>query len=106
MSSRKTLIFIAAIGVGVFAGIALLNYVRGIENDVYADAQPVEVLIATADIPEGTPVAEAINSIVIGEMAEHQRVIDASRATAGGSAFFVFGGRDRLHEMVRLPSPV
>jgi pilus assembly protein CpaB len=68
VSSRKTLIFIAAIGVGVFAGIALLNYVRGIENDVYADAQPVEVLIATADIPEGTPVAEALNSIKVSEV--------------------------------------
>lgn len=63
MSSRKTLILIAAIGVGIFAGIALLNYVRGIEQDVYDDAQPVEVLIATADIPEGTPVAQALDSI-------------------------------------------
>lgn len=63
VSSRKTLILIAAIGVGIFAGIALLNYVRGIEDDVYNDAQPVPVLIATADIPEGTPVAEAFNSI-------------------------------------------
>ncbi len=60
MSSRRTLILIAAIAVGVFAGIALLNYVRGIEDDVYADAQPVEVLIASEDIPEGTPAAEAI----------------------------------------------
>jgi Flp pilus assembly protein CpaB len=68
VSSRKTVILIAAIGVGVFAGIALLNYVRGIENDVYADAQPVEVLIATADIPEGTPVAEALNSIQVTEV--------------------------------------
>ncbi|GJM38487.1 MAG: hypothetical protein DHS20C19_18540 [Acidimicrobiales bacterium] len=63
MSSRKTLILIAAIAAGVFAGVALLNYVRGIESDVYADAQPVEVLIATADIPEGTPVAQALDSI-------------------------------------------
>ncbi|MFT5203865.1 MAG: Flp pilus assembly protein CpaB [Candidatus Aldehydirespiratoraceae bacterium] len=68
VSSRKIVILIAAIGVGVFAGIALLNYVRGIENDVYADAQPVEVLIATADIPEGTPVADALNSIQVTEV--------------------------------------
>lgn len=68
MSSRKTLILIAAIGVGIFAGIALLNYVRGIERDVYDDAQPVEVLIATADIPEGTPVADAFTSIEVSEV--------------------------------------
>lgn len=68
MSSRKTLILIAAIAVGIFAGIALLNYVRGIEQGVYDEAQPTEVLIATADIPEGTPVAEAFNSIEVTEV--------------------------------------
>ena len=68
MSSRKTLILIAAIGVGIFAGIALLNYVRGIERDVYEDAQPVEVLIATADIPQGTPVAQALESVERSEV--------------------------------------
>jgi len=60
VSSRRTLILIAAIAVGVFAGIALLNYVRGIEDDVYADAQPVSVLMAAEDIPEGTTAAEAL----------------------------------------------
>jgi len=60
VSSRRTLILIAAIAVGIFAGIALLNYVRGIEDDVYADAQPVQVLIATEDIPEGTPATLAL----------------------------------------------
>jgi Flp pilus assembly protein CpaB len=68
VSSRKTLILIAAIGVGIFAGIALLNYVRGIERDVYDDAQPVEVLIATADIPKGTPVAQALESVERSEV--------------------------------------
>ena len=62
--SRRTLILIAAIGVGLFAGLALLNYVRGIEDDLYADAQPVLVLIASEDIPEGTPAALAIEMMV------------------------------------------
>lgn len=64
MSSRRTLILIAAIGVGLFAGLALLNYVRGIEDDLYADAQPVLVLIASEDIPEGTPAALALEMMV------------------------------------------
>lgn len=68
MSSRRTLILIAAIAVGIFAGIALLNYVRGIEGDVYADAEPTDVLIATADIPEGTSAADALNSIAVSEI--------------------------------------
>lgn len=63
VSSRKTLILVAAIAVGLFAGFALLNYVRGIEDDVYEDAQPVEVLIAKADITKGTPASEALISV-------------------------------------------
>ena len=68
MSSRRTLILIAAIAVGIFAGIALLNYVRGIERDVYEDAEPTEVLIATADIAEGTSAADALNSIEVSQI--------------------------------------
>ena len=53
-SSRRQTAPNSALAVGVFAGFALLNYVRGIEDDVYEDAQPVEVLIATRDIAAGT----------------------------------------------------
>ena len=68
MSSRRTLILIAAIGVGLFAGLALLNYVRSIEDDVYADVQPVLVLIASEDIPEGTPASLAIQMMEAQEI--------------------------------------
>ena len=61
MSSRRTLILIGAIVVGIFAGVALLNYVRGIEDDIAAEKQSVDVLVATQDIPEGTSAAEAID---------------------------------------------
>ncbi len=59
MSSRKTLILLGAIAVGVFAGIALLNYVRGIEDDIAAEKQSVDVYVAAQDIPVGTSAAEA-----------------------------------------------
>ncbi len=68
MSSRRTLILIAAIAVGIFAGIALLSYVRGIEDGVYADAEAVDVLIATEDIPKGTSAADALNSIDVTQI--------------------------------------
>ena len=68
MSSRRTLILLAAIGVGLFAGLALLNYVRSIEDDVYADVQPVLVLIASEDIPEGTPASLAIQMMAAQEI--------------------------------------
>ena len=45
---------------GAIAAIALLNYVRGIEDSAYEDQQPVEVLIASEDIPAGTPASEAL----------------------------------------------
>jgi len=68
VSSRRTVILIAAIAVGVFAGVALLNYVRGIEDDVYADAQPRQVLIASEDIPEGTPSAQALQMMEVTDI--------------------------------------
>jgi Flp pilus assembly protein CpaB len=45
---------------GAFAAFALLNYIRGIEDDVYEDRRPVDVLIADEDIPAGTPAVEAL----------------------------------------------
>lgn len=68
MGSRRTLILIAAIAVGAFAGIALLNYIRGVEDGVYQDAQPVQVLIATADIPQGTPASEALSAVQVKDI--------------------------------------
>jgi pilus assembly protein CpaB len=68
VSSRRTLILIAAIAVGIFAGVALLNYVRGVERDVYNEAEPTDVLIATADIPEGTSAADALDSIEVSQI--------------------------------------
>lgn len=60
VSSRRTLILIGAIVIGVFAGLVLLNYVRGIEDDIAAEKQSVPVLVAVQDIPKGTPASEAI----------------------------------------------
>ncbi len=68
MGSRRTLILIAAIAVGAFAGIALLSYIRGVENGVYQDAQPVQVLIATADIPQGTPASDALRMVQVKDI--------------------------------------
>ncbi len=68
MGSRKTLILISAIAVGAFAGFALLSYIRGIEDGVYQDAQPVQVLIATADIPQGTPASDALQAVEVKDI--------------------------------------
>ncbi|MFQ5557601.1 MAG: Flp pilus assembly protein CpaB [Acidimicrobiales bacterium] len=68
MSSRRTLILIGAIAIGAFAAFALLNYVRGVEEGVYEDRQPVDVLIAAQDIPAGTPAAEALTMVEVTQI--------------------------------------
>ncbi|MEM9200637.1 MAG: Flp pilus assembly protein CpaB [Actinomycetota bacterium] len=68
MSSRRTLILIGAIVVGIFAGLALLNYVRGIEDEIAAEKQSVPVLVAIQDIPKGTPASEAVNMMAVEQV--------------------------------------
>lgn len=70
MSSRRTLILIAAIVVGAIAAFALFNYVQGIEDRANEDAERIEVYKVALDIPKGTP-GEQANSegmIVLSEI--------------------------------------
>lgn len=88
MSSRRSLILVGAIVVGIFAGVALLNYVRGIEDDIAAEKQSVPVYVATEDIPAGTPAAEAQEFFTIAQVPLELRPntylpIDGEEAIAG-----------------------
>ena len=53
---------------GAIAALALLNYIRGIEDSAYEDRQPVEVLIASEDIPAGTPASEALTMMEVKDI--------------------------------------
>jgi pilus assembly protein CpaB len=55
VSSRRTLILIGAIVLGVIAALLLFNYVRGIEDRANDNARRVDVFVAKQDIPRGTP---------------------------------------------------
>jgi pilus assembly protein CpaB len=55
VSSRRTLILLGAIAVGVVAALLLFNYVRGIEDRANDNAKRVDVFSAQSDIPRGTP---------------------------------------------------
>ena len=68
MSSRRTIILVGAIAVGIFAGIALLNYVRGIEDDIAAEKQSVPVYVAAQDIAEGTSAADAQRMFTVAQI--------------------------------------
>lgn len=54
MSSRRTLILIAAILVGAIAAYALYTYVGGIEDEANNNAERVEIFKIVGDIPKGT----------------------------------------------------
>lgn len=54
MSSRRTLILIAAVLVGAIAAYALFSYVGGIEDEANDNAERVEIFKIVGDIPKGT----------------------------------------------------
>ena len=54
MSSRRTLILIAAVLVGAVAAYALWAYVGGIEDEANDNAERVEIFKIVEDIPKGT----------------------------------------------------
>jgi pilus assembly protein CpaB len=55
VSSRRTLILVGAIVLGLVAALLLFNYVRGIEDRANDNAKRVDVYVAKTDIPRGTP---------------------------------------------------
>ncbi len=55
MSSRRTLILVGAIVLGLLAALLLFNYVNGIEDRANNNAKRVDVYVAKTDIPRGTP---------------------------------------------------
>jgi Flp pilus assembly protein CpaB len=70
VSSRRTAILIGAIAVGIVAVVLIWQYVRGIENNLYAESQPMTVFIAGQDIKRGTAGEAAVSdkSIVQGQV--------------------------------------
>jgi pilus assembly protein CpaB len=54
VSSRRTLILIAAVVVGLIAAYALWAYIGGIEDEANNNAERVEIFKIVQDIPKGT----------------------------------------------------
>jgi Flp pilus assembly protein CpaB len=64
VSQRRTLILIAAIAIGALASFLVWNYVGGIQDQAYNDAERVKVYLVKAPIPRGTSGQVAAASIV------------------------------------------
>lgn len=68
MSSRRTLILVAAIAIGVVAAFFLFNYVNGVEDRANENAERVHVYMVKGEVPRGT----------FGEEAEAQGLVVAA----------------------------
>lgn len=66
MSSRRTLILIGAIAVGLIAALLLFNYVKGIEDRANNNAKRVDVFVAKNNVKRGTPGETAVRDGSIG----------------------------------------
>lgn len=67
MSSRRTLILIAAVLVGAIAAFALYTYIGGIEDEANDNAERVKIFKIVQDIPKGTFGDEAFAQGLIQE---------------------------------------
>jgi len=67
VSSRRTLILIAALVIGALAAVVVWNYVNGADDRAQKNAAQVPVLVVKTDIPRGLTGAEAIDNGYIAE---------------------------------------
>jgi pilus assembly protein CpaB len=81
VSSRRTLILVGAIALGLIAALLLFNYVRGIEDRANDNAKRVDVYVAKTDIPKGTEGAMAASSNAVGVAQIPQEFRPASAIT-------------------------
>ncbi len=81
MSSRRTLILVGAIVIGLVAVLLVVNYVRGIEDRANNNAKRVDVYVAKTDIPRGTAGETAASDGSVGVAQIPQEFRPASAIT-------------------------
>jgi pilus assembly protein CpaB len=79
VSSRRTLILLGAVGVGLVAALLLYSYVNGIEEDNRREQEPVAAFVAKNDIPQSADATQAFDAgdIEQGEIAQKYLPNDA-----------------------------
>jgi pilus assembly protein CpaB len=65
VGSKRTLILVAAVLVGVLAAYALYTYVNGVEDRAYENAALVEVYVVKQTVPQNTDADTAIRNKLI-----------------------------------------
>lgn len=123
MSSRRTLILIGAIIVGIVAAGLLYNYIQGIQNKADENAVLVEVYSAKADIERGTTGQQAsadgsigANSIpqefkpataitTLDEIQKKVAIFDIAQNTVIVQGMFVDPAQQQISFRARLKNP-
>jgi len=59
VSQRRTLILAAAIVIGALASFLVWNYVNGVQDEAYSNAEQVPVFLVKQAVPRGTPGLQA-----------------------------------------------
>ena len=81
MSSRRTLILVGAMVIGVIAALLIYNYVQGIDDRANNNAKLVNVFVAKSDIKRGTAGEQAANSKAIEQAQIPQQFKPATAIT-------------------------
>ncbi len=92
MSSRRTLILVGAIVIGVIAALLIYNYVQGIDDRANNNAKLVDVYVAKSDILRGTA----------GEQAASSKAIDKSQIPQQFKPATAISTTDQLAKKVAL----
>jgi Flp pilus assembly protein CpaB len=106
VSSRRTLILIGAIVLGVIAALLLFNYVRGIEDRANDNARRVDVFVAKQDIARGTPGETPASAITTTDELQRKVALFAIPANATiVQGMFVDPAQTQISFRARLRNP-
>lgn len=80
--NKRAIAILVALVLAAAATIALFSYIRGVETEALAEAQPVEAFVAKDDILAGTPAEAAISQGLIAKEAVPRRNVAQGAITS------------------------
>ncbi|TDB37677.1 MAG: Flp pilus assembly protein CpaB [Actinobacteria bacterium] len=78
----RVFILVAAVVLGIAAALLTAQYLRGATARLTKEAQPVQVLVATQDVPRGTSAEDALKQGLISVQEVPQRYVSASAVSS------------------------
>ena len=103
---RRTLLLIAALVVAALGTVLIFVYVRTLSNRAQADAEPVDVLVATQEVTAGTTAADAseagafeLQTVPASAVADGARCRDISIISDQVALTPIFAGQQILAQM-------